>query len=48
MNEEAHLKDIIRYWTEKAADSLDAANDELRAGRLSFSEQNLLCLLLCG
>lgn len=31
------LKDIVRYWIEKAMDSLDAANDELKAGRLSFS-----------
>lgn len=32
MNEE-----IVRYWVEKSAESLDAAEDELKAGRLSFS-----------
>jgi len=37
MNNEGTLKDVIRYWTEKAEDSLEAAADELNAGRLSFS-----------
>ena len=37
MKEEVSLKEIIRYWTEKAEDSLNAAKDELEAGRLSFS-----------
>lgn len=37
MNEEGSIKEIIRYWTEKAEDSLNAAKDELEAGRLAFS-----------
>jgi len=37
MNEEGSLKDIIHYWMKKSLDSLDAAYDELKAGRLSFS-----------
>lgn len=37
MNEQNHLKEIIRYWMEKSSDSLAAAHDELQAGRLSFS-----------
>ena len=37
MREEEPLKEVLRYWIEKAADSLDAAGDELKAGRLSFS-----------
>ena len=37
MNEKKTLKEVIRYWIEKAEDSLDSANDELKAGRLSFS-----------
>ena len=31
------LKDIVRYWFEKAAESLAAATDELNAGRPVFS-----------
>jgi len=39
MNKEKgkELKKIVDYWIEKATDSLNAAQDELRAGRLSFS-----------
>jgi len=37
MSEEETLKKVIRYWIEKAEDSLNAAYDELKAGRLSFS-----------
>ncbi|MBI4691192.1 MAG: HEPN domain-containing protein [Nitrospirae bacterium] len=37
MNEQENLKEIIRYWLEKAYESLEAAEDEMEAGRLSFS-----------
>ena len=37
MNEKGSLDDVVRYWTEKALESLDAAQDELNAGRFSFS-----------
>jgi hypothetical protein len=37
MNEEKNLKAVVQYWIEKAEDSLGAAEDELKAGRLSFS-----------
>jgi uncharacterized protein (UPF0332 family) len=38
MNEGKNLKEeIIRYWIEKSMESLSAAEDDLRAGRLSFS-----------
>lgn len=37
MNEQNRLKEIIQYWMEKSSNSLDAAHDELKAGRLSFS-----------
>lgn len=34
---EENLKELIRYWFEKSQESLDAAYDEMKAGRLSFS-----------
>ncbi len=37
MNEEESLKELVRYWFKKSHESLDAARDELKAGRLSFS-----------
>lgn len=37
MNKEENLKELIRYWLEKSQESLDAACDEMKAGRLSFS-----------
>lgn len=37
MNEEKNLKAVVQYWMEKADDSLEAAEDELKAGRFSFS-----------
>lgn len=37
MSKKGNLKEIVRYWVEQSADSLDAADDELKAGRLSFS-----------
>lgn len=36
MNEEESRKKLVSYWLNKAAESLDAACDELKAGRLSF------------
>lgn len=37
MNEKESLTELVRYWFEKSKESLDAACDELKAGRLSFS-----------
>lgn len=37
MSEEKDLREIVSYWVKKAMDSLDAAEDELKADRLSFS-----------
>ncbi|ODS34349.1 MAG: HEPN domain protein [Candidatus Scalindua rubra] len=37
MNDEKDLKEVLQYWLEKSEDSLAAAKDELKAGRLSFS-----------
>ncbi len=37
MNKVKNLRDIVRYWTEKSKESLDTAEDELKANRLSFS-----------
>jgi len=37
VNEEGSLKEVVGYWVEKAEDSLNAAEDELKAGRLAFS-----------
>lgn len=37
MNEEKDLREIVGYWVKKAMDSLDAAEDELKVERLSFS-----------
>jgi len=37
MKQEKYLNEIIRYWLEKGNESLEAAQDEMKAGRLSFS-----------
>ena len=37
MNQEESLRELIGYWFEKSQESLDAARDELKAGRISFS-----------
>ena len=37
LNEEGALKEVVSYWVEKADDSLNAAQDDLKAGRFSFS-----------
>lgn len=37
MSEEKDLREIVSYWVKKAMDSFDAAEDELKADRLSFS-----------
>lgn len=37
MNEGEYLKELVHYWMEKAMECLDAAYDELKADRLSFS-----------
>jgi uncharacterized protein (UPF0332 family) len=37
MNEGEYLNELVYYWMEKAMESLDAAYDELKAGRLSFA-----------
>jgi len=37
VNQEESLRELIGYWFEKSQESLDAARDELKAGRISFS-----------
>lgn len=37
MNKEENLKELVQYWLKKSQESLDAARDEMKAGRLSFS-----------
>jgi len=37
LNGEGALKEIVSYWMEKANDSLNAGQDDLNAGRFSFS-----------
>jgi len=37
MNEEIQRKELVLYWMNKSREALDAARDELKAGRLSFS-----------
>lgn len=37
MSDKEELKELVRYWLEKSQESLDAARDELKAVRLSFS-----------
>lgn len=38
MNEKKYQKEeFVKYWIEKSIESLSAAEDELKAGRLSFS-----------
>lgn len=36
-NKEENLKELVQYWLKKSQESLDAARDEMKAGRLSFS-----------
>ncbi len=37
LDEEEALEEVVSYWIEKANDSLNAAQDDLKAGRFSFS-----------
>ena len=37
MNKKENLKEIVRYWIEKAVDSLASSEDELKADRFSFA-----------
>ena len=37
MTDQEKLREIIKYWFEKAQESLDAAQDEMAANRLSFA-----------
>jgi len=37
LNEEEALNEVVSYWIEKANDSLNAAQDDLKARRFSFS-----------
>lgn len=37
VNEKGELEEVIKYWIEKAGESLSAARDELKAEPLSFS-----------
>lgn len=41
MNEKDSLKEVINYWVEKSDDSLNAAHDELEAGRYSFATNRI-------
>lgn len=36
-NKEENLKELVQYWLKKSQESLDAARDEMKACRLSFS-----------
>lgn len=48
MNEQERLGEVIRYWLEKAKESLSAAQDEMKAGRLSFAVNRIYyALFLC-
>lgn len=37
MNKEESISDIVAYWMVKAKESLEAAEDELKANRVAFS-----------
>jgi uncharacterized protein len=37
MNQPDQVKEIVRYWVSKAEESLAAAHDEMKAGRLSIA-----------
>lgn len=37
MSNKEELRELVQYWFKKSQESLDAARDELKAGRLSFS-----------
>lgn len=37
LNKEGALNEVVSYWIKKANDSLNAAQDDLKAGRFSFS-----------
>ena len=41
MNEDENRNRIVRYWWEKAVDSLDAATRETDAGQLNFAMNRL-------
>ena len=41
MNQKKYHQEIIDYWVKKASESLDAAQDEMKAERLSFSVNRL-------
>ena len=36
-NKEEDIKELVSYWLEKSQESLEAARDEMKAGRISFS-----------
>jgi uncharacterized protein (UPF0332 family) len=41
MSKDEDVQEIVRYWTEKAHEALNSAQDELNAGRFSFSVNRL-------
>ena len=41
MSKEDYFQDLLVYWQEKAYESLDSAEDEMKAGRFSFSVNRL-------
>jgi uncharacterized protein (UPF0332 family) len=41
MTKDRTLKDLVNYWLERVAESLDSARSELDAGRLAFAVNRL-------
>jgi len=37
MNKKENLKEVVRYWMDKAMDSLASSENELESGRFSFA-----------
>ncbi len=37
MTEEDKLREVVQYWADKSLECIEAAEDEMKAGRLSFS-----------
>jgi len=37
MTPQEKRREIVKYWFEKAQESIDAAQDEMKANRLSFA-----------
>ena len=48
MTKKEKRSEIVRYWLEKAEESLASAHREFEAGSYSFAMNRLLCGFLCG